>query len=311
MALFKNLYFDLSSLNPFKKKEVLTNKPFDITKPPVPEKKFRELPTVSKRLIEINEEVKQEKKEQEPVEKKHEEKKHELPKIVKKDIKEPPKINGYVKPELSEIKEPIEKPITNISEQDGFFSDLYSHMAEEETYMHSNMPTTVLHKDMFNEMQSFWRDKKSQLNKTVLNTAMKRDLMKKIEELQKLEVEWQELQLQKEKLSDELAHKEVLIDNNIRNLKKSFKRLHLTADINPEHEFVLSNGHKLKNLQELADTLRMMDYNVFESHVTTEKNDFANWVNNVMGLQELADNMRTLKNREVMANLIENWYKNP
>ena len=91
MALFKNLYFDLSFLNPFKKKEpVLTNKPFDISKPPVPEKKFRELPSVSKRLVQVSEEIKQEEEKQlEPVEKKH-----ELPKIVKKPVKEPPKING-------------------------------------------------------------------------------------------------------------------------------------------------------------------------------------------------------------------------
>ena len=310
MALFKNLYFDLSFLNPFKKKEpVLTNKPFDISKPPVPQKKFRELPSVSKRLVQVSEEIKQEEEKQPE---KTVEKKHELPKIVKKPVKEPPKINGEnnVKPEIKQEPVKIEMPVmTNISQQNGFFSDLYTHMAKEESYVHGSMPKSVIQKDMFSEMQSFWRGKKTQLNKTVMNTAMKGDLMKKIEDLQKLEVEWQKLQLEKEKLSDDLAHKEILIDNNIRNLKKSFKRLHLTLDIHPDHEFVLSNGNRLKNLQELADALRIMNYDVFESHVTTNKNDFATWVKDVMGLQELADSMTTLKNREVMANLIENWHK--
>ncbi len=328
MALFKNLYFDFSFLNPFKKKEpVLTNQPFNISKPPVPEKKFRELPTVSKRLIEVNEEVKKEEETQQKVV----EKKHELPRVVKKPVKEPPKINGEseVKPEKPEMKEekPVEaqetqsdsghqisetvlsEPMMSNVQESGFFSDLYSHMAKEESYVHANMPKSVIQKDMFNEMQSFWRGKKTQLNKTVMNTAMKGDLMKKIEDLQKQEIDWQKMQLEKERLSDELAHKEILIDNNIRNLKKSFKRLHLTLDIHPDHEFILSNGNRLKNLQELADSLRIMDYGIFESHVTTEKNDFANWIKDVMGLQELADSMRTLKNREVMANLIENWYK--
>ena len=77
MALFKNLYFDLSFLNPFKKKEILTNKPFDISKPPLPQKKFRELPSVSKRLIQVKEEVKQEKQFEK------DEKKHELPNLIK------------------------------------------------------------------------------------------------------------------------------------------------------------------------------------------------------------------------------------
>ena len=308
MALFKNLYFDLSFLNPFKKKEpVLTNKPFDISKPPVPEKKFRELPSVSKRLVQVSEEIKQEEEKQlEPVEKKH-----ELPKIVKKPVKEPPKINGEggveaEKPEMKEEQEPVEM-MSN--EDSGFFSSLYSHMAKEESYVHGSMPKSVIQKDMFNEMQSFWRGKKTELNKTVMSTAMKKDLMKKIEDLQKQEVDWQKMQLEKERLSDELAHKEIMIDNNIRNLKKSFKRLHLKLDIHPDHEFILSNGNRLKNLQELADSLRIMDYGIFENHVTTDKNDFATWVNDVMGLQELADNIRTLKNREVMANLIENWHK--
>ncbi len=162
---------------------------------------------------------------------------------------------------------------------------------------------------MFNEMQAFWREKKSQLIKKNMKTAIKAALMKKIEQLQKLEVEWQRLQLEKEKLDDEIAHKEILIDNHVRDLKKSFKKLHLSLDTSPEHEFVLSNGFRLKNLQELADALRTMDYSVFENHVTTHKNDFANWVKDVMGLNDLADSMTTIKNREVMANLIENWYK--
>jgi len=319
MALFKNLYFDLSFLNPFKKKEILTNKPFDISKPPLPQKKFRELPSVSKRLIQVKEEVKQEKQFEK------DEKKHELPNLVKKPVKEPPKINGennvkavqplQPKQHLEQYPEQhptqhLDSVMTNTNaQQNGFFSELYGHLAKEESYLHDKIPKTVIQRDMFNEMQAFWREKKSQLIKKNMKTAIKAALMKKIEQLQKLEVEWQRLQLEKEKLDDEIAHKEILIDNNVRNLKKSFKKLHLSLDTSPEHEFVLSNGFRLKNLQELADALRTMDYSVFENHVTTHKNDFANWVKDVMGLNDLADSMTTIKNREVMANLIENWYK--
>ena len=319
MALFKNLYFDLSFLNPFKKKEILTNKPFDISKPPLPQKKFRELPSVSKRLIQVKEEVKQEKQFEK------DEKKHELPNLVKKPVKEPPKINGennvkavqplQPKQHLEQYPEQhptqhLDSVMTNTNaQQNGFFSELYGHLAKEESYLHDKIPKTVIQRDMFNEMQAFWREKKSQLIKKNMKTAIKAALMKKIEQLQKLEVEWQRLQLEKEKLDDEIAHKEILIDNHVRDLKKSFKKLHLSLDTSPEHEFVLSNGFRLKNLQELADALRTMDYSVFENHVTTHKNDFANWVKDVMGLNDLADSMTTIKNREVMANLIENWYK--
>ena len=177
MALFKNLYFDLSFLNPFKKKEpVLTNQPFNISKPPIPEKKFRELPDVSKRLVQVKEEVEKEEETQQKVV----EKKHELPKVVKKPIKEPPKINGdgEVKPEKPEMKqehEPVEM-MSNVQDT-GFFSDLYTHMSKEESYVHGSMPKSVIQKDMFNEMQTFWRGKKTELNKTVMSDAMKTDLI--------------------------------------------------------------------------------------------------------------------------------------
>jgi hypothetical protein len=272
MALFKNLYLDLKFLNPFKKKE------FSIDRPPIPKHK-RQLPSVSKRLVQESKEAVV---------------KPELPKI-KKPIVQPPRFS----PE--KIQPLVNKP------QKSFFNTLYDHISKEESYMHSNLPKEVLHKNLFNEMQSFWQDKKGELRKAALNKVIKQDLSKKIESLQQLEIEWQKMQLQYDKLKDGLASKEILIENSIRELKKAFKKVHIESDIHPDHHFVLSNGVTLKNLPELTNALRTMDSNIFVNHVNNTKNDFAAWINDIMGFKSLSQDIAKAKSKEQMVDLLENW----
>ncbi len=318
MALFKNLYLDLSYLNPFKKnenkrQETFTNQPV-IQQPsfsqPIPTKKFRELPDISKRLLDEKKET--------VVETKGEAEKTELPKI-KKAVMPPPILNGQssnniinninnIKETKETIQEP-QQPMTNSSSADtSFFSTLYNHLSKEENYMHRALSNQVFSKDLVEEMQSFWHNKKDELSQTTFNKTLKADLMAKMSELQQLEAEWQNLQLQHEKVKDELSSKEILIETNVRQMKKSFKKLQWSTNINFEHFFVLSNGNKLKNLQELEDSLKTMNADVFNFHVNESKNDFANWINDVMGLNELAQNVREVKTKEQISELIDNWY---
>ena len=273
MSLFKNLYLDLSFINPFKKK----TSQLVLEVPEPPPKKMRELPSVSKKLLDQSQ-IKTE-----------ENIKVELPRI-KKPIMPPPSMNSSASTRTN----------------DSFFSNLYTNLSKDET--HATIPGQVISKDLFGEMQAYWKNKKEEIEKTAISNSIKGDFLKKIEELQNLEVDWQKLQLHHEKIKDELASREITIENNIRQLKKSFKRLHLSQHIKPEHYFMLFNGTQLRNLQELSDSLKHMDMNVFYRHVNNNTNDFANWVNDIMGLSDLAQNMRNSQTKEQMSDLIEKWY---
>jgi len=84
--------------------------------------------------------------------------------------------------------------------------------------------------------------------------------------------------------------------------------MHLNAPIHQDHHFILSNGSKLRNLQELVDELEIMDDAVFNSHVNEHKNDFSSWIKGVMNLNDLAENIRTVNNKEDMIAEIKNWH---
>ncbi|MEK6849921.1 MAG: DUF5752 family protein [Nanoarchaeota archaeon] len=64
----------------------------------------------------------------------------------------------------------------------------------------------------------------------------------------------------------------------------------------PEEKiFVLKDGKKLRTLYELIDELETMNDDVFKHHVTSLKNDFANWVQEVFNSKPLADALRKLQ----------------
>ncbi len=335
MALLKNLYLDLSFLNPFKKKkieeEIKTNKEDIINEeiimrsPPPAEtllsnnpsfnRKTKELPPVSRRLLD-NAKISHKTENYE---------RQELPKIEKL-IMPPPIINNNNPPlanlpksfsnEKREalikthdtIKEKEDFEESNLEEKENtFFNTLYSHLSKEEQYMHKSLSNKVFNKNLLDEMQTFWQLKKDELNKIKFNQNIKADLMKKMNDLQQQEIEWQKLQLQHDRIKDELASKEIIIENNIKQMRRSFKKLHLSSDIRPEHYFVLSNGEKLRNLTELIESLKTMSPEIYFYHVNEQKNDFANWIHDVMGLSDLAQNVKLSKNKEQMSYLIENW----
>ncbi len=72
----------------------------------------------------------------------------------------------------------------------------------------------------------------------------------------------------------------------------------ILTDVIPKHYFNLHMGTSIRNLQELADALEIMDENTFKHHVTKDKNDFSNWVKDVVCDIDLSKELLKAKTRE-------------
>lgn len=76
----------------------------------------------------------------------------------------------------------------------------------------------------------------------------------------------------------------------------------LLSDCEPDKEFWICDNRRLKSLKELAEALRSMDENVFAAHSNREKKDFSNWVHDVIGDNQLAQQLATKdKNKALIA----------
>ncbi len=75
-------------------------------------------------------------------------------------------------------------------------------------------------------------------------------------------------------------------------------------DTPPEFVFYLNDGKILHNPEELRDALYTMSDDTYAYHVTSEKNDFANWVNDIIHDSKLARDLRKARNREGAAKLV-------
>ena len=70
------------------------------------------------------------------------------------------------------------------------------------------------------------------------------------------------------------------------------------CDVAPEQCFWVNNGPILKNLEELTNFLPEMSDEAFKRHVNSEKNDFSNWIKDVIGDQKLANDLLSSRNKE-------------
>ena len=69
------------------------------------------------------------------------------------------------------------------------------------------------------------------------------------------------------------------------------------GNIAPEQCFWVNNGPVLKNLEELANAIPQMSDETFNHHVNNEKNDFSNWIKDVIGDVNLANDLLSSKNK--------------
>jgi DNA polymerase III delta subunit len=92
-----------------------------------------------------------------------------------------------------------------------------------------------------------------------------------------------------------------LVEKKTKKVKKPSKKAtqkKLKRQPEEKHYFVLISGHKIKNAKELADTLEHIDHEQFFHHVNEERNDFTNWLIDVFEEHELAEKVKTARDKE-------------
>src|SRR3989338_10514517 len=72
----------------------------------------------------------------------------------------------------------------------------------------------------------------------------------------------------------------------------------LLSNVPEQRYFKVADGTVLKNLSDLGAALLHMDENVFSHHVTSDRNDFFNWVRDVHKDQRLALELMHAKTRQ-------------
>ena len=75
------------------------------------------------------------------------------------------------------------------------------------------------------------------------------------------------------------------------------KKLRSVSD---DEAFYLVNGKRLGSLYELRDELKRMEEKVFQHHVNKHKNDFANWVRDIIGDDLLAEAISSISDKREM-----------
>ena len=82
--------------------------------------------------------------------------------------------------------------------------------------------------------------------------------------------------------------------NNI-NMSKKF-----LEPVPEGQEFYCKDGKIFRKIEDLAEGLKKMDQETFFHHVNEERNDFSNWVKDVIGDTALASRMKRTKNQDKM-----------
>lgn len=76
-------------------------------------------------------------------------------------------------------------------------------------------------------------------------------------------------------------------------MRKTTKKDLINAD--DAHLFWVNGNGALRNLKNLADSLSQMSDETFAYHVNAEKNDFANWIREVLLDKKLATDLKSAK----------------
>src|SRR3989338_2634121 len=77
----------------------------------------------------------------------------------------------------------------------------------------------------------------------------------------------------------------------------------------PDKYFYTTDKKTITNMVQMAEYLQDCDPKVFSSHVSAQKNDFADWIENVFDLKELALKLRGCSTAKESAQIIEGFMR--
>jgi hypothetical protein len=80
-------------------------------------------------------------------------------------------------------------------------------------------------------------------------------------------------------------------------------------DVKPEQCFWVHNGPIVRYLYELEIAIEHMNNETFKYHVHNSRNDFANWIRDVIKDEELADIMLKVKSKDEILKKVRNRIK--
>ena len=79
----------------------------------------------------------------------------------------------------------------------------------------------------------------------------------------------------------------------------------ILGEVPPDKCFICKDGCLHRTLGDLHNCLSHMDESTYSHHVTPIKNDFTNWVRDVLGDTELADQMTAAGNSKEAARIVK------
>ncbi|MBI4295835.1 MAG: hypothetical protein HY667_01815 [Chloroflexi bacterium] len=78
----------------------------------------------------------------------------------------------------------------------------------------------------------------------------------------------------------------------IRKTTAKVRKVNRLADVPPDKRFYCNDGRIFNNLEDLASALKVMSDDTFRYHANESKNDFSNWISDVIGDGKLARDLR-------------------
>lgn len=75
----------------------------------------------------------------------------------------------------------------------------------------------------------------------------------------------------------------------------------ILSNIDGDKRFFCVDGQVLHNMEELQKALKLMDENSFIYHANDERNDFAAWINDVLGDVRFAEKFSQIRNQKEAA----------
>ncbi|HYD03625.1 MAG TPA: hypothetical protein VEC16_04975 [Alphaproteobacteria bacterium] len=72
----------------------------------------------------------------------------------------------------------------------------------------------------------------------------------------------------------------------------------LLSDVAPDKIFYLASGRPISNIKELISELSSTSIEEFSYHANAFKDDFATWIDDALGIPELAEDLRTIKDKD-------------